>query len=121
MFKLIALAAAALATQALPPPSSPLIGVWIEVSGPGIARIAPCPDRADQLCATGLARRPGQPMAETGLVMSGIKAAGQNRWRGTYHHGRQTLPATLRLTGGNQVQMKVCLFLLCQSASYARD
>jgi uncharacterized protein (DUF2147 family) len=119
MFRTLCIAAACFfAGQATAAPPSPLVGVWVEVNGPGMARIAPCADAPDRLCAMGLARRTG---AETGLVMTGISADGANRWRGTYHDGNRKLPATLRLPQANRVDMKVCLFVICQTAHYARN
>lgn len=112
------LAAAATLVAAAASPPSPLIGVWIEINGPGAARIAPCPSAPDQLCATGLARR--QDFAETGLVLSAVVPDGNNRWRGRYHLGSQRPGATLKLVRSDEVEMKVCLFLFCQSARYQR-
>lgn len=109
-----------LAGQAHAAPPSPLIGVWIEVNGPGMARIAPCAAAPGALCATGLARRAGGDPAETGIVLSDIRPAPPSGWQGRYHQGGRTLPATLRLTEPGRVEMKVCLFLFCQRATYAR-
>lgn len=120
MFRPIALVAAVLvASQALASPASPLVGVWIEVDGPGKARIAPCADAADRLCAIGLAQRAGTTV-ETGLVLSNIREAGISRWQGTYHDNKRHLPATLRLLDQRRVEMKVCVFILCQTATYTR-
>lgn len=121
MLKTITLLAAAfLAGKAFAAPASPLVGVWVEINGPGMARIAPCATLPDRLCAIGLARKAGASPVETGLVLSDIRAAGSNRWRGSYHDGNRTLPATLRIVGPQRVEMKVCLFVLCQTASYQR-
>lgn len=98
---------------------SPLAGTWSEVKGPGLARIGPCPDAPTLLCAMGLDRRaPGRP--ETGLVLTGIRPSGPAKWRGTYHDGSRRLPATIRFSGPQQVEMKVCLVVICQTATYAR-
>lgn len=101
---------------------SPLLGVWTEIDGPGAARIVPCAERTGQLCAIGLARRAnGQPgRVESGIVLSDLTPIGGNRWRGIYHDGGRSLPATLRLMSPRVVEMKVCIFLFCQSARYAR-
>ena len=117
---LLTAALAFAAGQAHAAPPSPLIGVWIEVNGPGMARIAPCARTVDALCATGLARRSQGAPAETGIVLSDVRPAPGDRWRGLYHQGKQRLPATLRLTDPDRVEMKVCLLLFCQSATYAR-
>lgn len=121
MIKSIILGSAiVLAAKASAATPSPLIGVWIEVNGPGMARIAPCTAAPDRLCATGLARRQGKPPAETGIVMSDIVVNGASEWRGLYHEGKRKLAATLRMPERDRVEMKVCIFLLCQSARYAR-
>lgn len=101
---------------------SPLLGVWTEINGPGAARIEPCKKSSGRLCATGLARRPnGLPgRVDDGLVLSNLALEGPNRWRGSYHDGKRLLPATLRLVTPRIVEMKVCIFLLCQTAKYAR-
>lgn len=39
---------------------------------------------------------------------------------GTYHHGKQKLPATLSLINQRQVKMRACMLMLCQTATYAR-
>lgn len=108
------------AGQAHAAPASPLIGVWIEVNGPGMARIAPCPNVDGALCATGLARRAQGGTTDTGIVLSDIRAAESNRWQGLHHQGKQRLPATLRLADADRVEMKVCLLLFCQTARYTR-
>jgi uncharacterized protein (DUF2147 family) len=98
---------------------SPL-GMWTEVSGSGMARIAECKKPAGALCAMGLARdRVGQ-IVETGIVLSDIRPDGRNRWKGTYHHGRQKLAATLSMVDQRQVKMRVCMLVMCQTALYAR-
>lgn len=112
--------AAFLSGQAIAAPTSPLIGVWVEVNGPGMARIEPCSGSVNMLCATGLDRRPAGRLVETGLVLSQVRPDGAARWRGTYHDGTRKLPATLRLTSPQKVQMRVCLFVICQTATYAR-
>jgi uncharacterized protein (DUF2147 family) len=101
-------------------PSSSLVGVWVETNGPGAARIAPCTANRQQLCATGLALRKGGEVSETGTALSAIEAKGQNSWRGLYHHGKRKLPAIIRLTGRDQVEMKVCLAFICRTARYTR-
>jgi uncharacterized protein (DUF2147 family) len=122
MFKHIILVTAGLvAGQALAAPASPLVGVWVEVNGPGMARIAPCSAAPDRLCVTGLSRKAGGVTVEIGLVMTDIRATGSNRWRGTYLDGKRTLPATLRIVGERRVELKVCLLFLCQTASYERS
>ncbi len=101
---------------------SPLVGTWTEINGPGAARIEPCGNLPGRLCATGLARRAnGQPgRVDDGIVLSDIAVDGPNRWRGTYHDGKRLLPATLRLMSPRVVEMKVCIFMFCQTAHYAR-
>lgn len=106
--------------EATAAPKSPLIGVWGEVNGSGTARIQPCAYNQN-LCAIGLSRRAAAPPIETGIVLSAIRPAGQNRWRGTYHDGKRKLPASLRLTSHNRVEMKVCIAFLCQTATYNRQ
>jgi uncharacterized protein (DUF2147 family) len=108
------------AGQASAAPVSPLLGVWAEVNGPGMARLAPCPRSAELVCATGLSRNSAGKVTEKGLVLTDVRLEGANRWRGTYHDGSRKLPATLRMAGPNQVQMKVCLLVICQTATYAR-
>jgi len=117
------LALAGLADHALASTDSPLIGVWSEINGPGAARIAPCAANPDKLCAIGLARRSDghAGRVDTGVVLSDITVSGSNRWRGTYHDGKRQLPATLQLAAPRIVEMKVCLFLFCKTARYARD
>lgn len=102
-------------------PSSPLIGLWLEVDGPGIARIEPCANNRKQLCAMGLSRRSGAVAIETGIALSAIQPTGENRWRGSYHDGKRKLPATLRMANANRVEMKVCILVLCQTATYTRQ
>ncbi|MFZ4690094.1 MAG: hypothetical protein ACOYLS_12710 [Polymorphobacter sp.] len=101
---------------------SPLLGVWIEVNGPGAARIEPCKQMQDRLCAIGLARRAkGQPgLVDDGIVLSDLKLDGTNRWRGSYHDGKRLLPATVRFMSSQVVEMKVCILVICQSARYTR-
>jgi uncharacterized protein (DUF2147 family) len=101
-------------------PVSPLVGTWTEVDGPGIARIGPCPGTPAMLCATGLARKKAGGMAETGIVLSEVRPDGANRWRGTYHNGKQKLPATLSMARPGEVSMRVCILVLCQTAVYKR-
>lgn len=102
---------------------SPLIGTWTEINGPGAARIEPCPRQKGKLCAIGLApSRDGKPgRVDDGIVLSNVEAIGANRWRGSYHDGRRTLPATLRLVSPRVVEMRVCIFVLCQTARYSRN
>jgi uncharacterized protein (DUF2147 family) len=121
MTKLL-LMTAALAEAAPHAASSPLLGVWTEIDGPGAARIVPCAQRTGQLCAIGLAPQAnGRPeRAESGIVLSDLTPIGGNRWRGTYHDGGRRLPATLRLMSPRVVEMKVCILLFCQSARYRR-
>jgi uncharacterized protein (DUF2147 family) len=122
MFKPIAIAIAAfISGQAFATPASPLLGVWVEVNGPGLARIAPCSATPARLCATGLARQSGGAPIDTVLVMTDIRPDGANRWRGIYHDNSRKLSATLRFVHDNRVEMKVCLFILCQTASYQRS
>jgi uncharacterized protein (DUF2147 family) len=99
---------------------SPLVGTWTEVGGPGMARIAPCTGTPGMLCAMGLARKKSGGLAETGIVLSEVRPDGANRWRGTYHNGKQKLPATLNQTRAGEVSMKVCMLMLCQTAIYRR-
>lgn len=121
MMKYLALLAASfLAGHAASGTPATLVGVWVEVNGPGAAMIGPCPDQPRQLCAIGLDRRDLKPAAAAKVVLSGLEANGAGRWQGRYHDGSRTLPATLRLTGENNVTMKVCIFIVCQSASYVR-
>jgi uncharacterized protein (DUF2147 family) len=102
--------------------NAPLLGVWIEVNGPGAARIEPCKGMPERLCAVGLARRTnGQAgLADDGIVLSDLKLDGPNSWRGRYHDGKRLLPATVRFMSPQVVEMKVCVFVICQSARYAR-
>lgn len=99
---------------------SPLIGTWNEVNGPGMARINSCAVAKSTLCATGLGRNASGQIVDTGLVLTDVRPDGVNRWRGTYHEGKRKLPATLRLVSPQQVTMKVCLLVICQTATYAR-
>jgi uncharacterized protein (DUF2147 family) len=101
---------------------APLLGVWIEVNGPGAARIEPCKGMPDRLCAVGLAKRSnGQAgLVDDGIVLSGLRLDGPKRWRGSYHDGKRLLPATIRFMSPHVVEMKVCIFVICQSARYAR-
>lgn len=124
MLRTLLLAPMALAPAALlasPPPASPLVGTWVERDGPGMAMIGPCASTPGRLCATGLQRQPGGKTVQTGPVMSDIRADGANRWRGSYHHGKRKLPATLRLTAEREVKMRVCMMVICQSATYVRN
>ena len=100
---------------------SPLVGTWTEVGGSGMARIGACAQTPAALCATGLGRNAAGQVVETGIVLSNVRPNGANRWRGTYHHGKQRLSATLNLMGAGKVRMKVCMLLLCQTAIYARS
>jgi len=113
---------AALAEAAPPTALSPLLGTWTEIDGPGAARIVPCTQHTQELCAIGLARRANgeSGRAETGIVLSDLTPIGSNRWRGLYHDGGRRLPATLRLMSPRVVEMKVCILLFCQSAHYGR-
>lgn len=112
-----------LATAPVAQALSPLIGTWTEINGPGAARIAACAKAPDRFCAVGLARRTsdGAARVETGTVLSDVAVTGLNQWRGTYHDGKRLLPATLRMIDRDVVEMKVCIFVLCQSARYRRD
>ncbi len=110
-------------TAAMPKPdNSPLLGVWVEIDGPGAARIEPCKQMQDRLCAIGLARRAnGQPgLVDDGIVLSDLTLDGPNRWRGSYHDGKRRLPATVKLTSQQVVEMKVCVLVICQSVRYSR-
>lgn len=120
--KLVVLAAALTAVAPMPE-RSPLVGVWIEVNGPGAARIEPCRQLQDRLCAIGMAPRSnGQTgMVDDGIVLSDLKLDGVNRWRGSYHDGNRLLPATVRFMSPQVVEMKVCVFVICQSVRYARS
>lgn len=115
------LAVAFFVGQATAAPSSPLIGLWLEVGGTGAARIEPCANNRKQLCAMGLSRRSGAAPIETGIALSAIQPSGENRWRGAYHDGTRKLPATLRMANANRVEMKVCILVLCQTATYTRQ
>ncbi len=117
-----AVAAIALfATTAHANPPSPLIGLWLEINGPGVAVIGPCPNGADRLCAMGMKPRNGVPRTETGLVLTNVTASGSNRWSGNYRDGKRELPATLKFVTRDVVEMKVCIFILCQTARYTRS
>lgn len=121
MIRLLALIAAGfIAGRASAATPTSLIGVWVEVNGPGAAMIGPCADQPGRLCAIGLDRRDMKPAAPAEVVLSGLEPAGPGRWQGRYHDGSRRLPATVRLTGENAVTMKVCIFVVCQSASYVR-
>jgi uncharacterized protein (DUF2147 family) len=121
MMKYLALLAASfVAGHAAAGTPASLLGVWVEVNGPGAAMIAPCPDQSGQLCAIGLDRSNLKPPGQAQVVLSGLEPAGAGRWQGRYHDGGRKLPATLRLTGEDSVIMKVCIFIVCQSASYVR-
>lgn len=121
MIRLLALIAAAfIAGRASAATPTTLIGVWVEVNGPGAAMIGACADQSGRLCAIGLDRGNLRPAAPAELVLSGLEPAGPGRWRGRFHDGSRRLPATLRQTGENAVTMKVCIFIVCQSASYVR-
>jgi len=99
---------------------SPLVGTWTEIGGPGMARIESCKTADGALCAVGLSRNKVGKIVETGLVLSDVRPDGTDRWKGTYHHGKQKLPATLSLIDQRQVKMRVCMLMLCQTAVYAR-
>jgi uncharacterized protein (DUF2147 family) len=99
---------------------SPLIGTWSEVGGPGMARIATCPGASSALCATGLSRNKAGQIVETGLVLTNVQPDGTNRWRGSYLDGSRKLPATIRLINPQKVTMKVCVLVICQTATYQR-
>jgi uncharacterized protein (DUF2147 family) len=99
---------------------SPLVGTWQEVGGTGMARIEACSGAPQVLCGTGLARNKAGQLVETGLVLSGVTAAGKDRWKGTYRGDGRKLPATLQLLGPKRVKMKVCLLAFCQSATYEK-
>ncbi len=115
------LSGAAIAEAAPVAAPSPLAGTWTEIDGPGAARIAPCADTPNLLCAIGLDRRRGsRERVDGAVVLSQITPAGANRWRGRYHDGGQRYGATLRLLDAATVEMKVCILFVCQSARYAR-
>jgi uncharacterized protein (DUF2147 family) len=114
------LAAAFVAGLASANPSSPLLGVWIEMNGPGVARIDHCPDNPGRLCAVGLARGADGSHEPTGPVLEGIRPDGANRWRATYLDGGRRFPATLRLTGEHRVEMRVCILVLCERVTFTR-
>lgn len=101
-------------------PPSPLVGTWQEVGGTGMARIEPCAATPQALCATGLARNKAGKIVETGLVLSGVTATGRDAWKGTYRGDGRKLPATLQLLSPQRVRMKVCLLVVCQSATYEK-
>jgi uncharacterized protein (DUF2147 family) len=101
--------------------ASPLLGIWIEDNGPGAARIAPCTEAPQRLCATGYDRLPNGKIGRKGaVVLRDLQPDGKNRWRGTYLDGDRKLPATVRLVANGKVTMRVCLLVLCQTATYAR-
>jgi uncharacterized protein (DUF2147 family) len=101
--------------------ASPLLGLWTENGGPGAARIAPCSGAPQLLCATGYDRRPDGSVGRKGaVVLRDLKPVGKNRWRGTYLDGNRKLPATVTITANGKVTMRVCLLVLCQTASYTR-
>lgn len=121
--KTLFLMTAAMSDLSPPHQLSPLLGSWTEINGPGAARIEPCQRQKGKLCAIGLTKsrdcKPGR--VDNGIVLSEIAPIGAGRWRGLYHDGKRTLPATLRLVTPRVVEMKVCIFVLCQTARYARD
>lgn len=115
----LALVAAVIASASVT--ASPLLGVWIEISGTGAARIAPCPQRPDALCAVGGERRRDGSLSIGGaIVLENVVAAGANRWRGQYIDGGRKLPASISMEGTRVVAMKVCLLIVCQTARYER-
>jgi uncharacterized protein (DUF2147 family) len=117
IISILALAAAASATS-----PSPLDGVWSEIDGPGAARIAPCPNQSQTMCAFALRKKAGSaPVASDGhAVLKAVVPDGNNRWKGTYIDGSRALPATLRFAARDVVEMKVCILFICQSARYRR-
>lgn len=101
--------------------TSPLLGTWSEVGGPGIARIEPCVAASQALCAMGLARNKEGRLVETGVALSDLRPDGSNRWKGAYHHGRQRLSATVSMIDQRRVKLRVCMLVLCQTAIYVRS
>ncbi len=99
-----------------------LHGVWTASDGSGAARIAPCADRPERLCATVIADtpEPGAPSSVGAVVLSNLAPAGAGRWRGLYHDGEQTLPVTLRARGADRIEMRVCVGVFCASEHYRR-
>lgn len=101
--------------------ASPLLGLWTENGGPGAARMAPCSDAPQRLCATGYDGLPNGTIGRKGaVVLRDLKPDGQKRWRGTYLDGGRTLPATVKLVANGKVTMRVCLVVLCQTVTYTR-
>jgi len=119
----ILITALLLMANTLPSPPSPLAGVWTEIDGPGAARIAPCASNTRALCALGLEKRKDGSISQNpgGVVLQNVIVKGKDRWSGTYLNGKQKLPATIKLVGGNIVEMKVCMAaIICQTARYRR-
>lgn len=101
--------------------ASPLLGLWTENGGPGAARIAPCGAAPILLCATGYDRLPdGKVGRKREVVLRDLKPDGKNRWRGFYLDGNRKLPAKVKLVAKGKVTMRVCVFVICQTASYSR-
>jgi hypothetical protein len=72
MIKTLALLAASfVAGHAASGTPASLVGVWVEVNGPGAALIAPCPDQSGQLCAIGLDRSNLKPPGQAQVCSAG--------------------------------------------------
>lgn len=99
--------------------TSPVEGVWRASDGSGAARIAACSDDDDTLCATEITLGSGTPVAGR-VVLRDLRQTSENRWRGRYLLGRDTLPATIELRSADLAAMTACRWLICQTVTYER-
>ena len=95
-----------------------LAGTWRELGGEAAVRIAPCRDDVATLCVVLVEpqRRGGERIA-----VSGLRAAGENRWRGRYVLDGQPLAASITLTASDQADMTACRWALCKTVRYGRS
>lgn len=96
-----------------------LEGDWRAVDGSSLVRIAACRDNAG-LCATVIEEKPapGEPSSVGKVVVRNLTTNGK-AWKGLYNDGTRDLPATVRPVG-DDLEFKVCMGPLCDTARFAR-
>jgi len=115
------IAASLMASAAWAQDRSQLLGDWRSPDGTTVARVAPCASGAS-LCATVIADgAPRGARSSVGRVMVRDIRPAAGGWRGAYGSAADSLPAEIRLTAPDRLQMRVCAdVILCQTARYQR-
>lgn len=116
-------AASAVATTASAADLDP-VGTWQSTSGESRFVVSYCGDGA-QLCAklTWLredARTPENVALLNEYVVQGAIETAANRWKGTVNYGGETITGSVTMESNNELKVRGCKGIACQSLEFVR-